>query len=328
MSESVSYYVGCPVIEMLYNSDHPIAKQIVYIYDLLGSKHYEKKYETIFTELKSLKSDINLNDAITIGGDSISRNLINWETEYVPNNDTALEDAITNLATDLTKICKGHSIYPAWYLYTPKALGKVAFRNMLSDTIIAPTAEELSPHVWESLSFEELVLILQDCYKDCYELVNGKISFTTFESNLSSLSSYDEWTTDFYNYRYLGTDNVMATKNIYSNSYTITQINGVPDNVFVFHIADIDIVYKTVRESFIKLQTIAKTTTNENLKSVLANLQPFIEDFLNLSITFQGTSNSYTTSIEEISEAITQCFDILTPIIEKLTVENTGEQPM
>jgi hypothetical protein len=80
----------------------------------------------------------------------------------------------------------------------------------------------------------------------------------------------------------------------------INEINDVTVNVFVFNIANLANVCRTVIVSFYKLHQIAENTTNKNLKSVLGNLQRFIEDFLNLSITFQGTSNSYTTSIEEI----------------------------
>ena len=288
MSESVSYYVGCyyvgcPVIEMLYNSDHPIAKQIAKIHDLLGSKYYEKKYETIFTELKSLKSDITFNDAITIGDDSISRNLINWETEYVPNNDTSLEDAITNLATDLTKICKGHSEYSQdWYLYTTQLRSAI-------DTYSSSRGNEddllLPPHVWRATSFEELLSILHD-YQNSDSYLTYELCFNTL--NLSQGNGY-----------FFGTDDVSATKNNKSDSYTITEINSVPTSVYVFNILEIAIICETVGENFIKLQTIAKTTTNEKLISIIDNLQPHINYFLNLSVTFENTTN-YTITIKQM----------------------------
>jgi hypothetical protein len=274
-----SQFISTPIIRILYAYRKQIAKKIAKVYALLGSKYYEKKYETIFTELKSLASDINFNDAITIGDMSIITNLENFE-DYIPRNDEDLEDAVTNLANYLTDL---YNIY--------MGTGDTDTNNMVYylDVKYAPPILSYIPLV----TFIEYIALIDDL---------TYIADTTNEDWNTILDSLSVQYNDLQQKTGQG-QSIEFTYGISKSGVNaiVYSIDGISlPEIFFASFETLGIVAATCIALYIKIKHIASQSNNQQLNSLSVDLQPLMEDLLNVEITFEGTNKSYTTTPETL----------------------------
>ena len=273
-------FISTPIIRILYAYRNQIVNKIENVYDLLGNKYYEKKYETIFTELKSLKSDITFNDVITIGDMSIITNLENFE-DYIPNNDTSLEDAVTNLADYLTDL---YNIYMGTGYADTNNMVYVLCGNSLDFLCSTPLLYYLP-----LVTFIEYIALYDDImYLHETESYNTIFDSASFNTYCNDLEQQTEQATEF-------------TYDISGGNAIVNSIDGnsLPQ-IFFVDCYSLGITAATCIELYIKIKNIASQSNNPQLTNLCDELQPLMEDLLNVEIIFEGTNKSYTTIPETL----------------------------
>ena len=267
-------FISTPIIRILYAYRKQIAEKIVKVYTFLGSKHYEKKYETIFTELKSLASDITFNDVITIGDMSIITNLENFE-DYIPKNDEDLEDAVTNLADYLTDL---YNIY--------MGTGNADTNNMVYCLIASPPPLLYYLHVATCIDFIAMYDYIRYSYEtESYNTIFDSASFNTY---CNDLEQQTEQSTEF-------------TYEISGLNAIVNSIDGISlPPIFCVSFETLGIVAATCIALYMKIKHIASQSNNPQLTNLCDELQPLMEDLLNVEFIFEGTNKSYTVTPETL----------------------------